>query len=715
MGATGTGNRRAGGSLTRRTFAVSALLSAVIGTAFFLLALAIDALRDSEARANHALEVLVAANRLERLIIDIESTQRGFIIVGDSRFLQPWYQARAAFGQQATKLERLATNGDEGQGRSAHQISEAGRSYIRDYAIPLVAMAQRDLASARTLEVTEEGKRRVDDLRVKFEDFMAREEQIFQAGQDRADSSANQALVVSSASVGGSIILILFSGGYLIRSVVRPVRRASAMAGRVAGGDLTVRMPETGPGEVGGLERSFNSMANSLESSRDELRLVADEQAALRRVATLVARGVSPSELFGSVAAETGYVLGAKTTAVARFEPGGTSTVVGSWEKPGTQPTALPLGSRWPEADSVAARVLRSGAPARVSSYEGLTGPAGAWAREQGIRSSVGSPIVVEGRLWGVIIAFSGTAEPQPDDTESRLRGFTELVAMAVANTESRAQLAASRARVVAAADETRRRIERDLHDGTQQRLISLALELRAAQARVPPEQADLVEQWAHTAQGLTDVVEELREISRGVHPAILEKGGLGPALRALARRAGVPVELNLGVQGRLPERVEVAAYYVVSEALANAAKHARASVVVVDVTATDDTLRLLVRDDGVGGANASRGSGLIGLIDRVEAVGGRIEITSPPDSGTSLLVMIPLRPALPADLLGPPAQAAHAAFQPTATSCPRDHPGPNDVNEGPGWPEGAARWRQNCRRSGSLADTSARKSAGST
>jgi signal transduction histidine kinase len=648
MEATGTGNRRAGGSLTRRTVAVSALLSAVIGTAFFLLALAIDALRDSEARANHALEVLVAANRLERLAIDIETAQRGFIIVGDARFLQPWYQARADFETQADALENLATNGDEGQGRSAHQITKAGRSYIRDYSIPLVNMAQRDLNSARTLEVTTEGERRVADLRMRFEDFMAREEHIFQAGQDRADSSANQALVVSSASVGGSIILILFSGGYLARSVVRPVRRASAMAGRVAGGDLTVRMPQTGPGEVGQLEQSFNSMADSLESSRDELRRVADEQAALRRVATLVARGVSPSEVFASVAAETGHVLDAETTAVSRFEPDGTVTVVGSWAKPGVQPMALPLGSRWPTGEgTVAGQALRTGKPVRLSTYDGLTGPLAVWAREQGIRSSVGSPIVIEDRLWGVIIAFSGTAGPQPDDTEGRLRGFTELVAMAVANTESRAQLAASRARVVAAADETRRRIERDLHDGTQQRLISLALELRAAQDRVPPEQQSLVEQWSRTAQGLNDVVEELREISRGVHPAILERGGLGPALRALARRAGVRTELDLGVRGRLPERVEVAAYYVVSEALTNAAKHARANVVVVDVDVTDDVLRLTVRDDGVGGADASRGSGLIGLIDRVEAAGGRIQIASPPAGGTTLKVTIPLRLAL--------------------------------------------------------------------
>jgi signal transduction histidine kinase len=226
------------------------------------------------------------------------------------------------------------------------------------------------------------------------------------------------------------------------------------------------------------------------------------------------------------------------------------------------------------------------------------------------------------------------------------LLGFTELVAMAIANTDSRAQLAASRARVVAAADETRRRIERDLHDGTQQQLLSLALELRAAESRLAPAQRSQADQLSRTVQGLTDVVEELREISRGLHPAVLEEGGLGPALRALARRAGYLVELSVRVPGRLQPQIEVAAYYVVSEALANAAKHAHASVVEVALHVTDDVLRLLVRDDGVGGADASRGSGLIGLADRVEAVGGRMDITSPPGRGTTLQATIPLGPA---------------------------------------------------------------------
>jgi signal transduction histidine kinase len=646
MGATGKQRRRAGGSLAGHTIAVSAFLSAVIGAAFLVVALAIDMLRNSEAHATYALEMLAAANHLERTVLDVETTQRAYVITNDPGFLKPWYQARAGYMRQAAVLEHLARSAEPDQHLRADQIAAAGRSYIRDYAIPLIAMAQRDPNSARTMAVTEEGKRQVDALRMRYEQFMAREGQIFRTGHDRADAAANRALVAASVSVGGSILLILFSGGYLTRSVVRPVRRASEMAGRVAGGDLSTRMPENGPGEVGGLERSFNRMTDSLETSRDELRQVADEQAALRRVATLVARGISPPALFGAVAAETGGLLGAETTAVVRLEGDGTA-VAGSWHKPGSEGTALALGSRWPaEEDSVAGRVKLTGKPARVTSYASTVGAASDWAREHGIRSSVGCPIVVDGRLWGVIIAFSGTPAPDPDNTEERLLGFTELAAMAIANTESRAQLAASRARVVAAADETRRRIERDLHDGTQQRLLALALELRAAQSRLPPAQRNQAAQWSRTARGLTAVVEELREISRGLHPAVLEQGGLGPALRALARRAGVRVELSVRVPERLQQQVEVAAYYVVSEALANACKHALASVVKVDVEVTGGVLRLLVRDDGVGGADTSRGSGLIGLVDRVEAVGGTMQISSPHGQGTTIQVAIPVNPA---------------------------------------------------------------------
>jgi signal transduction histidine kinase len=287
--------------------------------------------------------------------------------------------------------------------------------------------------------------------------------------------------------------------------------------------------------------------------------------------------------------------------------------------------------------------VAQTGRPARMDSYADGSGPIGVVARESGVRSAVGTPIIVEGRLWGVMVAASTSEQPLPHDTEARLAAFTELLATAIANAEVRADLAASRARIVATADGTRRRIERDLHDGAQQQLVALALRLRAAQAATPPGLGDLEEELTRVAQGLASVMDELREMARGIHPAILAEGGLGAALRMLARRSPVPVELDAVVETRLAERVEVAAYYVVSEALANAAKHAQASVVHVGVQVVGGAARVFVRDDGAGGADPSRGSGLVGLKDRVEALGGTITVQSAAGAGTSVYVELPL------------------------------------------------------------------------
>ena len=248
-----------------------------------------------------------------------------------------------------------------------------------------------------------------------------------------------------------------------------------------------------------------------------------------------------------------------------------------------------------------------------------------------GVRSSAGCPILVDGRLWGVMVASSTSPEPTPAGTETRLEEFTELVATAIANAETRAELTASRARIVATGDEARRHLERDLHDGVQQRLVSLALELRVAEKLAPSEGHDeLVQQLSHIGEGMIAAVDELREVSHGIHPAILSEGGLRPALSTVARRSPVPVELEIRDVGRLPEPVEVGVYYVVSEALTNVIKHAQASFVQVDLEADEEAVRLRVQDDGVGGADAGHGSGLIGLKDRVHALGGRIEIASP-------------------------------------------------------------------------------------
>jgi len=239
----------------------------------------------------------------------------------------------------------------------------------------------------------------------------------------------------------------------------------------------------------------------------------------------------------------------------------------------------------------------------------------------------------------------AGSRDPEPllGQTESRLGEFTQLLATAIANAQSRAEVETSRARIVATADATRRRIERDLHDGAQQQLLSLALELRAAQASVAPELQDQRAELSHIAEGMTNVLGELREIALGLHPAILAEGGLGPAVKTLARRSTVPVELEVRADARLPEPVEVATYYVISEALTNAAKYAQASIVRVSVEQRNCRLRVAVRDDGVGGADPGRGSGLLGLKDRAEAMGGTMCVESPQGAGTSLIVELPL------------------------------------------------------------------------
>jgi signal transduction histidine kinase len=415
--------------LTRRIFVASGLLALIVGAAFAVLLVSIANLRTSEQSARHSEEVLVAANRLERLVVDVEAGERGFLITGQDSSLDLWRSAQAALRGQAGALEQLVVD-NPGQLARARQIQRDTTSYVLDYSIPLVQAARRDLAAARTRTAIDEGVQRIDALRTEFDRLVAIEEDLATEGQNRSGTDARRAIVAAAAGLGGSVLLIVAFAAYLSHAIVRPVRRAARMAGRLAGGDLDARLPERGVGEIGVLERGFNTTAGSLQTSREEL--------------------------------------------------------------------------------------------------------------------------------------------------------------------------AASRARIVAVGDQARRRIERDLHDAIQQRLVSLALDLRTVEATAPPE---FRARLAGIAAELADATDDLRELSRGIHPAMLSEGGLPPALRALARRSPVPVELDVDIPVRPPEQVEVAAYYVVSEALTNTAKHAQATVAWVDAHIRAGGLHLLVRDDGVGGA----------------------------------------------------------------------------------------------------------------
>jgi PAS domain S-box-containing protein len=379
--------------------------------------------------------------------------------------------------------------------------------------------------------------------------------------------------------------------------------------------------------------------AISNSASRAELARLADEQAALRRVATLVAQGVPSSELFGAVTEEVGALLGADLAAMARHETDDAVTVVATWAAAGEQPR---VGARWPIDDrDPATLILNTPRAARMHDWSDVAGPIAAAIRARGIRSSVASPVLVEGRLWGALSVHTTHPEPLPADTESRLENFTELVATAISNTEARNEVAASRARIVAATDEERRRVVRDLHDGAQQRLVHTVITLKLADRALQNEEDAAPALVTEALDHAERATHELRELAHGILPAVLTKGGLRAGVDALASRMPVPVENGVSV-GRLPPAVEATAYFVVAEALTNVAKHAHAGCARVSARVEDGALRVQVRDDGVGGARPD-GSGLLGLADRVAVLDGRLRVESPPDGGTLVAADLPV------------------------------------------------------------------------
>jgi signal transduction histidine kinase len=364
----------------------------------------------------------------------------------------------------------------------------------------------------------------------------------------------------------------------------------------------------------------------------------------LQRVATLVAQGASPAEVCDAGAGEMGRLLDAEHAMITRYEPDDTTTVVGHWSARGAPRIMPPLEGRWPvEDDAVADGVRRTGLPAHLRQDVFAAGDIGAWIRSHRIGRMAGCPVVAGDRLWGMATVLSRGSAPWPDGAERTMREFAGLIGVAVVNSRRRSEQAASRVRLVQAADAARRRIERGLHERTQQRLVSVGLELRMIEATVPVEQERLRAQISAAIGDVMEVVKGLQELARELHPAFLLKGGLVNALRTLARRARIPVELDVYAERRLPPYVAVTVYYVTSEALANATAHARASVVNLDLD-MGEPVRLSIRYDGLGGARFRPGSALAVLRDRAEALGGVLELGTPPEGGTSLRLTIPVR-----------------------------------------------------------------------
>ena len=381
--------------------------------------------------------------------------------------------------------------------------------------------------------------------------------------------------------------------------------------------------------------------ASALAVSEAAQRALADEQAALRRVATLVAAESPPSRVFQQVTEEVGRLLGLPDAAVVQYDGARTASVVGGWSEDGTP--LLPVGTSLDlDGDTVVAKVLHTGAAQRVERYDEASESLAETLRTAGYRAAVAAPVTVAGGLWGALVAATTSKEPLPEGFERRLCDFADLVGQALANADARERLAASRAELVAVSDAERRRLERNLHDGAQQRLVSVGLELKMVSSKLEADPGTARELLSAAQDDLAHGLEELRELARGIHPVLLTEHGLGPALGALVERAPVPVEIAELPEERLAAPIEAAAYYVVAEAITNVAKYAHASRAMVSIRRSNGRATVTVSDDGVGGADPAGGSGLRGLAARVEALNGRLNVDSAPERGTRIEAEIP-------------------------------------------------------------------------
>jgi signal transduction histidine kinase len=539
---------------------------------------------------------LLAANRFERLVEDLEESEAGYLATGDESSLRPWHRARADLPRQTAALERLATADGPDQERRAHAIVHAATSYLREHAEPLVDAARHDRAGARARLVRAEGRRRVMAIRAQLDGFAEAQHRLVLAHERGAVRTLREALA-AAAGVAGSVLLVLLAAGVGTRHPL---------------GELAWT-----PG--------------------GRLRRIAGEREALHRVATHVAAEATPDEVAGATARAMGEVLRARQAVICRYEADGSALVAGCWSAPGTTATT-PVGALWPGRDGGAAAVVReTGRPARLRRRR-----SGADGWPPGVHLVVGHPIMAAGRLWGVAVVLTPGPRRRPDPA---LAEFAALVSIAVENARRRSKAAASRVRLVEAADAARRRVERDLHERAQQQLVAVGIELSAAERAVPPDLEELRVRLADAAGRLTETIEGLQDLARRVYPAFLLRRGLEPALRTLVRRAAAEAELE--THGRRPPAPNVAmtVYYVVSEALTNVTMHARASVVRIRVDLAEE-VRLRIEDDGVGGARPYAGSSLSYLRERIEALGGELVVHSPPGAGTRLVVTLAAEPA---------------------------------------------------------------------
>ncbi|WP_238018018.1 CHASE3 domain-containing protein [Dactylosporangium sp. AC04546] len=615
------------------------LFTLMISTAFATILFSVYQLRSSVLVVTRAERAVSAANTLERLVLDVEAGRRGYALTHDRTLLEPWIHAQQQIPLRQQELAS-SVSGDPAQAARVTTLNSDVTAYLDTYADAALTDDGADPTNIDSQSITN-GQKSVAALRGEFDEFTVAQRKIVDDMRADANRAGQRAVIAGIAGFATSLLAVAILTRSLAVVVVRPLHRLVTAADKVAGGDMTVRVDTSAPVEIGKMQRTFNSMVSALERSRETLGTVAAEQAALRRVATVAARGRPAGDVFATVTEEAGKLFGADAAVLVRFEADeNVGTVVASWSFDPTH--RIPLGQVELQGHGIAGQVMLSGRPVRMEGDQS----ADFLAREFGdtsIRSAIGAPIIVAGRTWGALKALSTSDRALEHQDAMRAAEFTDLVASAIANSQARADLTASRARVVAATDESRRRIERDLHDGTQQRLIALLLALRSTETQV----SGGVQDRMHTmGDDLSQAIDELRELARGIHPSILSEGGLVPAIKSLGRRSPVPVEVQLALPDRLDTKIEVGVYYVVAEALTNAIRHARATLICVRAAVAHGRLELSIEDDGVGGADPDTGTGLVGLADRVATLGGSLHIASRQGRGTTLSITVPLAAA---------------------------------------------------------------------
>jgi signal transduction histidine kinase len=627
-----------GAGLTRRVMVLCLVCTVALSTALVTMLVAVARLDREVRSARSSQSALISAGQLQASVLSMESAERAFVITHDPRFMATWQQARAAIPPQSVRLELLVAEDAQQQARVQH-LNDQIAAYVAE-------MSPSPAAGSHVVppDATEllDSQQRLDTIHAEFAQFTTREMTEATVQAAGADADTVWAWVVAGLTLAVSVLVMALFAALLNRGIVRPVVAAAGMADQLSAGALSTRMPEHGPHEIGVLQRSFNAMATSLEAHRDDLHRLVAEQRALRRIATLVARASPPDLVFAAVTEEVGQLLCADVAILLRFEPDKQAVVVAGWSERGIPFVA---GTRIAlPPDGAAMHVYTSQRPWWTRVGEGTTVP-DPYLTRYGIKISIGAPIVMQDSLWGALIVMAASEEQLRPEDAARTAEFTDLVGVAIANLQARADLTAASVRIVEASDQARRKLERDLHDGTQQRLLALLLDLRRIHALASAQPPGLADELAEITDELADAINDLRELSHGIHPVILTERGLESALKALTRRSTVPTELHTHLPTRLSPNIETSAYHVIAEAITNTAKHAHASHVRIDATADERTLRLRIEDDGVGGADPSGSSGLRGLGDRVTALGGSSRLASPPGHGTTLWVTIPLGP----------------------------------------------------------------------